>query len=35
MANESITRRLKIYVNGQEVDATITNLRKNLAKLRQ
>lgn len=34
MANESITRRLKIYVNGQEVDATITNLRKNLAKFR-
>ncbi|QQV91377.1 tail tape measure protein [Polaribacter phage Leef_1] len=31
---DNITRRLKIYVNGQEVDATITNLRKNLAKFR-
>lgn len=29
-----ITRRLKIFVNGNEVDATITNLRKNLAKFR-
>lgn len=34
MAEKQITRRLKIFVNGQEVDATITNLRKNLAKFR-
>ena len=34
MADKAITRRLKIYVNGQEVDATITNLRKNLSKFR-
>ncbi|MAF37144.1 hypothetical protein CL622_08590, partial [archaeon] len=34
MADKPVTRRLKIYVNGQEVDATITNLRKNLAKFR-
>lgn len=34
MADKPITRRLKIYVNGQEVDATITNLRKNLIKFR-
>ena len=34
MAEKAITRRLKIYVNGKEVDATITNLRKNLAKFR-
>lgn len=34
MADKPITRRLKIYVNGQEVDATITNLRKNLVKFR-
>ena len=34
MAGSDITRRLKIYVNGNEVDATITNLRKNLAKFR-
>ena len=34
MAEKAITRRLKIFVNGQEVDATITNLRKNLAKFR-
>jgi len=34
MADKAITRRLKIYVNGEEVDATITNLRKNLAKFR-
>lgn len=34
MSNEAITRRLKIYINGEEVDATITNLRKNLAKFR-
>jgi hypothetical protein len=31
---EDLTRRLKIYINGNEVDATITNLRKNLAKFR-
>lgn len=31
---EDLTRRLKIYINGTEVDATITNLRKNLAKFR-
>lgn len=34
MSDKAITRRLKIYVNGEEVDATITNLRKNLAKFR-
>lgn len=34
MADKAITRRLKIFVNGEEVDATITNLRKNLAKFR-
>lgn len=31
---EDLTRRLKIYINGQEIDATLTNLRKNLAKFR-
>lgn len=31
---EQITRRLKIFINGEEVDATITNLRKNLSKFR-
>ncbi|MGB5821480.1 MAG: hypothetical protein WBG90_18500 [Saonia sp.] len=34
MADTPITRRLKIFINGQEVDATITNLRKNLSKFR-
>tara|TARA_R110002167_G_scaffold364968_1_gene588372 strand:+ start:23925 stop:26651 length:2727 start_codon:yes stop_codon:yes gene_type:complete len=34
MADKQITRRLKIYVNGQEVDATLTNLQKNLTKFR-
>ncbi len=34
MANKAIRRNLKIYINGEEVDATITNLRKNLAKFR-
>ncbi|SDT16343.1 hypothetical protein SAMN05192545_2914 [Maribacter dokdonensis] len=34
MADKAITRRLKIYVNGQEVDATISNLTKNLSKFR-
>jgi len=34
MADRPITRRLKIYINGDEVDATITNLRKNLTKFR-
>lgn len=34
MADKNITRRLKIYVNGKEVDATLANLRKNLSKFR-
>ena len=34
MADKAITRRLKIFVNGQEVDATISNLTKNLSKFR-
>lgn len=34
MAEKAITRRLKIFVNGQEVDATISNLTKNLSKFR-
>jgi len=34
MADRPITRRLKIYINGEEIDATITNISKNLAKFR-
>lgn len=34
MADKAITRRLKIYVNGEEVDATISNLTKSLSKFR-
>lgn len=34
MAEKAITRRLKIYINGEEVDATISNLSKSLAKFR-
>ncbi|WP_421811765.1 phage tail tape measure protein [Flagellimonas sp.] len=34
MADRPITRRLKIYINGEEVDNTISNINKNLAKFR-
>lgn len=34
MADRPITRRLKIYINGEEIDATISNISKNLAKFR-
>ena len=34
MADKVITRRLKIYVNGKEVDATLTNLSKSLSEFR-
>lgn len=34
MAEKKITRRLSIYINGQEIDNTLSNLRKNLTKFR-
>lgn len=34
MAEKAITRRLKIFINGNEVDATLTNLRKSLVKFK-
>jgi len=34
MAEKAITRRLKIFINGNEVDATLTNLRKSLIKFK-
>jgi hypothetical protein len=34
MADRPITRRLKIFINGEEIDNTISSLRRNLRKFR-